>query len=869
MAANKPTDGGKTAGRRDGLEKYRAKRTASRTPEPFASSGKPGERGGPGLFVVHKHAATRLHYDFRLELDGVLESWAVPKGPSFDPEEKRYAVHVEPHPIDYAAFEGVIPEGNYGAGAVIVWDRGLWVPLEDPIAGLERGKLLFELKGYKLRGVWTLFRTKRPREKEPTNEWLMMKKPDGFADPDGERLPSEVSVLSGLSIEEMRDGPQRARKLGEELARLGAPRREVTLRELAPMLCMGRERPFSDPDWVFELKYDGYRLMASGNQGVAALRYRSGIDSTALFPEVVAAVSALPYQSFVIDGEAVVFDDDGRTNFNRLQHRSMLGRAGDIRRASIEHPVTMVVFDVLAFEGYDVRGLPLVERKRLLRELLPAAGPLKYSDHIAERGEEFYQQVQAMRLEGIVGKRVDSPYRPIRSEDWIKVRVEHTDDFAVVGYSAPKGARVGLGALHLACRVGERWRYAGKVGSGFSERQLDQLRAELDALPRWEPQLYNEGDSEVPRGADNTWVTPQLVAEVRYLDWPEGLLLRQPAFLRLREDKHPLECGLPARLSPPDEEREPPPPELVEEQREIRLTNLKKVFWPADDSYPVYTKGDLIEFYRDIAPWLVPYLKDRLVVLTRYPDGIDGKSFFQKDAPTWVPDWIHTETIWSESAEREIHYFVVEDADSLVFLANLGTIPLHIWSSRLSTLSRPDWTIIDLDPKGAPFTDVVTCARAVRALCDDIELPCYCKTSGSTGLHVLIPLGGQCTFEQGRDLAHLLAKVIESEHRDIATTARQLNQREGRVYLDFLQNGHGRLLVSPYSVRPMPGATVSAPLRWSEVNRKLDMRRFTIKTMIDRVKRMKSDPLLPVLDEKPDLARALALLGERQKDAPA
>ncbi|HUH02315.1 MAG TPA: DNA ligase D, partial [Kofleriaceae bacterium] len=677
-----------------------------------------------------------------------------------------------------------------------------------------------------------------------------------------------VSVLSGLSVDEMREGPQRARELGEELAGLGAPTRSVALPELAPMLCMSRERPFSDPRWVFELKYDGYRLMAGASQGVASLRYRSGLDSTALFPEVVAALTALPYASFILDGEAVVFDDDGRTNFNRLQQRSMLSRAGDIRRASIEHPVTMVVFDLLAFEGYDLRGLPLLERKRLLQKLLPAAGPLKYSDHIAERGEEFYQQVQAMRLEGVVAKRADSPYRPIRSEDWLKVRVEHTDHFAVVGYSAPKGARTGLGALHLACRVGDRWRYAGKVGTGFSARQLTELREALDALPPWTPELYAEGDSEIPSGKGHTWVTPQLVAEVRYLDWPAGSLLRQPAFLGLREEQHALECGLPARLRPPGEEREPPPPELVEETREVRLTNLDKVFWPAEDDHPVaYTKGDLIEFYRDIAPWVLPYLKDRLVVLTRFPDGIHGKSFFQKDAPTWVPDWIHTEIIWSESAEREIHYFVAEDADSLVFLANLGTIPLHIWSSRLTTLSRPDWTIIDLDPKGAPFEHVVTCARAVHALCNELELPSYCKTSGATGLHVLIPLGGQCTFEQGRDLAHLLAKVVESEHREIATTARSINAREGRVYLDFLQNGHGRLLVSPYSVRPMPGATVSAPLRWSEVNRKLDISRFTIKTMLDRVTRMKSDPLLPVLSEKPDLARALALLDARQRQA--
>ena len=861
MAANS-SKGGESA---SDLDRYRAKRDAGRTHEPFGSGGlKPRAGAGSGLFVVHKHAATRLHYDVRLELGGVLQSWAVPKGPSLDPGAKRMAVHVEPHPLDYAEFEGLIPEGNYGAGAVIVWDRGLWVPLEDPVEGLEQGKLLFDFKGYKLRGTWTLVRTKRPREKRPGNQWLLIKKTDGFADPGGEHPPPETSVLSGMTIEELRAGPERGRQLSAAIAEAGAEVRDIDAHTVQPMLCTPRKRPFSDRDWVFELKYDGYRLLASARGGTSYLRYRSGHDATALFPEIAAAMGALPYPDLLIDGEIVVFDDDGRVNFHRLQQRSQLSQPSVIKRAAVENPTTLVVFDLLGFAGLDVRGLPLGRRKELLRDVLPAVGPLKFADHIAgEQGEAFFAQVEALRLEGVVAKKLDSRYHPHRSDEWYKIRVDQIHDFAVIGYSATKAAGGGVGSLHLAVWRDGVWDYAGRVGSGFRQSDLDMLYRELAAAPSLDPAQLTGPD---PLGTDHVWVEPALVCTVRYKDWREGGLVRQASFLGMVADKSPRSC---ARPRPAGAERAPPAkPVLEHEERVVRLSNLDKVFWPEESGQPrAFTKGDLIDYYRAIAPWLLPYLRDRLLVLTRYPDGIHGKSFFQKDAPTWVPEWIRTEVIWSEHAEREIHYFMAEDVESLVFLANLGTIPLHIWSSRLPTLSRPDWTIIDLDPKGAPFEHVVRCAKALRKLCNQLELPCYCKTSGSTGLHVLIPLGGQCTYEQGRDLAHLLAKVVEGEHGEICTTTRSLRGREGKVYLDYLQNGHGRLLVSPYSVREKPGATVSAPLRWREVNAKLDIRRFTIETMIGRVQRMKSDPLLGILRDQSDLPRALALLSERLKGA--
>jgi len=361
-------------------------------------------------------------------------------------------------------------------------------------------------------------------------------------------------------------------------------------------------------------------------------------------------------------------------------------------------------------------------------------------------------------------------------------------------------------------------------------------------------------------------VEPRLVCEVDYGDVTDVGQLRHPRFVALRDDLAAADCTPPPDLGG----HEPPPPrQLIGEEARLELTNLDKVFWPAEAGHRAYTKGDLIGYYRTIAPWLVPYLRDRPVVLTRYPDGIHGKSFFQKDAPSWVPDWIRTETMWSEHGGRDIRYFIADDERALVFLANLGTIPLHVWSSRLSSLAQPDWSIIDLDPKGAPFADVVTCARAIRALCDQIELPCYIKTSGSTGLHVLLPLGGQCTYEQSRDLALLIARVIEAEHRDICTTARAIPRRQGRVYLDCFQNGHGKLLAAPYSVRPLPGAPVSAPLRWTEVNGRLDLARFTMRTMPARMDKLGGDPVLPVLTERPDLPAALERLAARMASGAA
>ncbi|MBA2408242.1 MAG: DNA ligase D [Gammaproteobacteria bacterium] len=823
----------------DPLETYRTKRTADRSPEPFGRTW----RGKGHLFVVQHHAARRLHYDFRLELGGVLLSWAVPKGPSPNPADKRLAVQVEDHPLEYAAFEGVIPEGNYGAGGVIVWDRGTWLPIGDPAEGLDTGKLLFELRGYKLRGRWTLVKTRKSPK-----DWLLIKETDGYVLDGGTAdLPAD-SILSGLTAEVIKARHNPAKQIAGKLKRLRVPASAVSPTRTRVMLAQSG-KPFTKAGWIFEVKFDGYRLLAGRTDNSVTLYSRAGNDLTATFPEIADVVRALPFDQLVIDGEAVVHDEEGRPDFGRMQKRGRLTRREDIERATVDLPVTFYAFDVLGLEGHDLRALPLTKRKQLLRDILPSVGPIRYSEHVKTHGEALYRQAQHLKLEGILAKKSDAAYRAGRSPDWIKISLDKTDDFVIVGYTDPKGTQPEFGALLLAQYEGDTLVYAGRAGTGFT-------RAEQRAIGE---QLQRASATKPPRGAemdsDTHWVKPDLVCEVRFKNVTSDGVLRAPVFVRLREDKGPEDCV----RETIELELAGPPPAPSSTEKDVHLTNLDKVFWPDEG----LTKGDLIAYYRAISKWLLPYLKDRPVVLVRHPEGIEGKSFFQKDAPAFAPDWIRIERIWSEHAAREVRYFIVDDVETLTYIINLGTIPLHIWSSRMATLERPDWCILDLDPKGAPFPHVLKIANAIRRLCKAIELPCFLKTSGSTGLHILIPLGQTYTYEQSRTLGELLANVIVHDLPDIATVNRRLGDREGRVYIDYLQNGHGRLLVAPYSARPLPAAPVSMPLNWSEARAGLSPTKFTIKSAIRRMGSLKADPLESLLTLKPDLFAALEKLSRR------
>ena len=654
-----------------------------------------------------------------------------------------------------------------------------------------------------------------------------------------------------------------------EALQAGAIRRPVLASEVEMMLAEIYPQPFSRAGWLFEIKLDGYRLVVGRSGSKVSVISRNGHELGDTFPEIVTGMKKLPGGDLVLDGEVVALDEKGRPSFQRLQQRGQLSRAPDVRRAAEKISTTFFAFDLLGYDGLDLRPLPLIKRKELLRRALPEDGAIKYLDHFEGDGVALYQHTLKLGLEGIVAKKSDCPYRAGRSPHWRKIRADQSDDFVVIGYTQAKGSRQGFGALLLGQYVGGRLVYAGRVGTGFNAKHLTDVRATLDKLERKTPACDGPvppGETEgtiplksVPDFLTSTWVEPQMVCEVRFKELTEEGYLRQPAFLRFRADKKPSECvrqlpsaepagaplAVPPVKSPPQGDR-----------RVVKVSNRDKIFWPADG----YTKGDLIDYYQAISPWLMPYLQRRPVVLTRYPDGIDGKSFFQKDAPDYAPDWVRTERMWSEYARRDIDYFVVDSVEALVYLANMAAIPLHIWASRLPEITHPDWCSLDLDPKEAPFAHVVEVAQAAQELCRRIKLPAFIKTTGSSGLHVMIPLARQFTHDQARSLAEVLAQALVKQVPQIATMTRAVKNRAGKVYLDYMQNGHGKLLVAPFSVRPLPGAPVSMPLKWNEVNDGLKVRGFTIKNAIARMTQLKKDPLIDILETTPDLSGALAAL---------
>lgn len=818
----------------DKLGDYRQKRSADRTPEPFGTVAA-SFPGSPLRFVIHHHAARQTHYDLRLEMDGVLRSWAIPKGPSPNPQEKRFAALVEDHPIEYGDFEGRIPDGNYGAGWSIVWDKGFYSPKGDPLIGLRKGKILFELRGEKLHGMWTLVRMKG----ESGREWLFIKEKDELQDESKSTDNYAMgSVFSGLSLDELNAGYDPEPPLKSAVSSF---RKSSTYRFKRPMLA-GVTEPFSRKGWLFEVKYDGYRLQCIKQHSTVQLLSRNGNDLTLSFPEIAQAVQRLPHADFVLDGEAVVHAANGLPSFARLQKRGRLTQPSAIARATLEHPATLYAFDLLRYDHRNLGEQPLIKRKAWLRTLLPSPGIIRFSDHIERDGRTMFDAAAKMGLEGIIAKKANSKYVSGRSDNWQKIRVEQTDDFVIMGYKPGKEIR----SIAVGQYVGDELFYSGNVGSGFNQRLSSELSSILTALPESPP------PADTPAGT--RWVAPVTVCEVRYKDLTPAGQLRHSVLIRIRDDKDAEECRR------ENADRQLAEPEIQEEPivREVHLTNRDKIFWPDEG----YTKGDLLDYYEKIAPWILPWLDDRPLVMTRFPDGIDGKSFFQKDAPGFIPNWIRIEKMWSQSTEREISYLIVDSVEALLYVANMASIPLHIHHSRISNFEHPDWCVLDLDPKEAPFKDVVRIAKAIKTLCDEIDLLSFVKTSGSTGLHVLIPLAGQFTFDQSRVLGELLGRVIVSRLPDIATIVRNPVKRGGKVYIDYLQNGSGRLIAAPYCVRAIPGAPISMPVSWKDVNGKLSADQFTIKNAFRRLSRISGDPALEVLNADVDLMKALERLSE-------
>ncbi|MCI0423520.1 MAG: DNA ligase D [Acidobacteria bacterium] len=872
------------------LKKYRDKRKFQETPEPEGSA---REGRGPLRFVVQLHQASRLHFDFRLELDGTLKSWAVPKGPSLDPQERRLAVMVEDHPLEYESFEGIIPKGNYGAGTVMVWDNGTYYSRQTPDGeesekvlrdGLKKGHITFILEGKKLKGEFALVKLKRGEE----NAWLLLKKGDAFA-ARKDILEFDRSVLSNRNLDEIaKQAPALQEvwhgKPKRPLPDLGDAVPSKILRQLEPMLATPVSRPFDRAGWLFEIKWDGYRAIAEIEGGRVRLYSRNQLSLEERFAPLMTSLQRFGHDA-VLDGEVVVLDESGKPRFQLLQ---------DYQKSRRGHLV-YCVFDLLYLAGHDLRKLPLRRRKEILKQVILSEAQLVFSDHVEEHGTEFFNLVTHQGLEGMVAKDASSPYLSgRRSMAWLKIKIEQRQEAVIGGFTMPGGGRKHFGALLLGVYKGKELVYVGHVGTGFSEKLLRDIGAELEPLI----QSACPFKKQPPANAPVRWVKPKLVCEVSFREWTQDKVMRHPVFLGIRKDRSAASVRLETPQTLPgstavDENngrpwdnvglqrsgqskpRKPPAnplpvqgggnliaPSLTRnagaisvDGQTVKLTNLNKVYWPEEG----FTKRDLIAYYHEMASFILPYLKDRPQSLNRHPNGIHGESFYQKDVEHH-PEWVKTVKVRSESQDKEIRFLLCQDAATLVYMANLGCIEINPWSSRIGMLDQPDFLVIDLDPEDILFDAVVDAALAVRKILDAAGAKSYCKTSGKTGLHVYAPLGGCCSYEQARQFAEIIARLAHRELPKLSSLERNPAKRQKKVYLDFLQNRRGQTLAAPYSLRPHPGATVSTPLRWEEIKRGLDPSQFTIRTIRKRLEKA-GDLWAPVLSGTIDLAKCLQRLG--------
>ena len=784
------------------LDAYRKKRDFRRTPEP---PGARGERTAHGLrFVVQKHAARRLHYDFRLELDGVLKSWAVPKGPSLDPAEKRLAVHVEDHPLAYGGFEGVIPPGEYGAGTVVLWDRGHWVPSADPREGFRKGKLKFTLVGEKLRGGWTLARM-GGRGGEGGKNWLLLKERDAAA-----RLLADGDILD-----------ERPESVAGDTNLDDAPRATLP-RRLAPELAtLASEAPVG-PEWLHELKYDGYRALCRIEHGMARLFSRSGKEWTREMASVANAAAALPTDAAWLDGEIVVLEPDGRSSFQALQHALSTGR---------DDALVYLVFDAPFLDGRDLRRLPLVARKQALAALLArgrvADGVVRYADHVSGDGAAFFRAAGRAGAEGIVSKRRRAPYESRRTSAWRKVRCQKRQELVVGGFTNPTGSRVGLGALLLGVHDGAGLRYVGRVGTGFDDRTLRALRARLEAL-EIPASPFVAGSVRPPR--ESRFVRPELVAEVAFTEWTADGQLRHPTFQGLRDDKpaHEVVREQPVALPRRDE---------TSSVAGVRLTHPERVFWPELG----VTKLELARYYETVAPWMVPQVEGRPLSLLRAPAGHTGERFFHKHVGTGWPAVLRRVPV--QDGGKTVTYVTVTDAAGLVALAQMGVLEIHPWGSRYDRIEVPDRVIFDLDPgPDLPWRRLVEAAAHTRVFLHDLGLTSFVKTTGGKGVHVVVPIVRRGAWAEVKTFAEDVAKALARRDPTLFTASMAKVARVGKVYVDYVRNARGQTAVAAYSTRARPGAPVSTPLGWDELLAEGRADRWTVRTLPRRLAAMKRDP---------------------------
>jgi bifunctional non-homologous end joining protein LigD len=770
------------------LAEYKRKRDPKKTPEPFGG----GKRGKAPIFVVQRHDARRLHYDFRLERNGALASWAVPKGVPLEPGQQHLAVHVEDHPLEYATFEGEIPKGEYGAGSVEIWDHGTYELVEEK----KDGGLTVRLNGERLNGTYALVPAKLSGD--PKN-WLILRKKDDTA-----------------------PAPR-------------APRR------YAPMLATLAESIPRGDGWTFEIKWDGYRIVATVAGGEPELRTRKDQDYTKRFENVARElVKALKTPDCVVDGEVCALDEEGRPSFSAMQ------------QAKPGTPIVYYVFDLLEVDGESIVELPLEERRKRLETLLDKRNRIVKFSESFDDGEALLAAANQQRLEGVMAKRLGSTYLPgRRSREWLKVKGHGRQEFVIAGYTRGQGRRARtLGALVLGTYQGGDLVYTGNVGTGFNDREIDRLLKKLKPLERDTSPFREVPKMPRIRKGDVIWVEPKLVAEVEFVEWTHDNRLRAPAYKGLREDKEATEVRREQAL----------PTEIRKGKKVLKLSNLDKPFWPEEG----ITKGDLISYYQRVAPVLVPHLKHRPFTMKRYPDGWQGKFFFQKDAPKGIPEWVPTESIVVTTRDkprqrRRIDAPLVNDELALLWMANMGCIDLNTWYSRIDKPERPDWVLFDLDPSpDVGFAETIEVALLVKQALDALELESLVKTSGSEGIHILVPIARRHTYADTREFSAIVANALARTHRGLVTTEWSKAKRRG-VLIDSNQNGEGKTIASAYSVRPKAGAPVSTPLRWNEVKEGLDPAAFTMEAVLARVQKH-GDLFAGVLEGKQSLATALKAL---------
>jgi bifunctional non-homologous end joining protein LigD len=815
------------------LAGYHSKRDFQKTPEPKGAVKK--GKGKRLAFVVQEHHASQLHYDFRLELDGVLKSWAVPKGPSMNPHDHHLAIMTEDHPFEYRTFEGVIPEGHYGAGNVIIWDEGWYEPYHDDPniekvlrAELKKGHLTFFLHGKKLHGEFALIKM----HADDPKAWLLIKKGDEAASAK-DITKQDQSVKSGKKVDEIGDKPSldRAPKVAKPW-------------HVKPMLATLVDNIFDKDDWLFEIKWDGFRAVASKHKDDIDLYSRNDTDFRMHYPPVLEAVKDLKHD-VILDGEIVVVDDDGHSHFEWLQ---------GWRTAPTGH-LRYYVFDILWCDGRDVRDQPLIERKKLLESVVPKSDVIFYSDHIEKHGTALFHEMQKQGMEGVIAKDASSPYREgIRGQEWLKIKTHLRQEVVIGGYTEPRGGRKYLGALVVGVYEKGELQYIGHSGGGIPDNLRKKLQEKLARLERQSSPFKTEPKPNAPVH----WVRPELVCEMSFSEWTDDGSMRHPSFEGLRADKSPrnVHREKSKNAAPAAAKKEPSMPADKPE-----FTHLDKVFFPKGK----ITKGDMLDYYRSVADYMLPYLKDRPHSLNRHPNGIKGESFYQKNMEH-LPKWVPSVDIYSESNEENLHWLVGGDLNTLLYMVQLGCIEINPWNSRVKHLKRPDWAIIDLDPEGArTFKDVVQVARTVKAVCDEWKVPSYPKTSGKTGIHIFIPMGAKYTYEQVKNFAHLMAIEVNKREPKLTSVERMPDKRKNKIYVDFLQNREGQTLAAPYSLRPTPDATVSMPLHWDEVTPSLKPTDFTIKNALTRLKKT-GDLWEPVLGKGVDLKTILKRMDTSAKN---